>query len=280
MSDPRSSVVSMTGHRDSRVRPTLRALTEDLELPVPTVDVPLETVSHAVIARAQGIPAMQADNGAERILSLADRVWLKVKTGRYRGAVTNYIPDPELHKARWLTGWWLGFAGKRFQGDRRDAYVQAQARSSVTKDQSPSGVDTTWMLPTERDANRRAAEFAAREEVAMRRQVLAMIAESARTGRMLTTTYGHHSLEVLVKVPDNLTYLAIGLTGVHRVEELATLLDCVPGVPRESWGVEPGDVLGITPRPGQIVFSTILDPVELAPLLDEYPEGTLDVSGP
>lgn len=172
----------------------------------------------------------------------------------------------------------VGFVGIRAEGDRKDAYSRAIARSEAGREDSPSGVDTRWMLPAERDARRQIAEFAAREEAAMRHQVLAMIAESARTGRVLTTMYGHHSLEVLVKAPDNLTYLAVGITGVHRPEELAALLDCVPGVSRDSWGVEPGDVLGITPRPGQLVFSTILDPVELAPLLEQFPEGTLDIS--
>lgn len=111
----------------------------------------------------------------------------------------------------------------------------------------------------------------------MRHQVLASIAESARTGKTLTTTYGHHSLEVLVRAPDNLTYLAVGVTGVQRPEEIAALLDCVPGVLSAAWGREPGDVLGITPRPGQVVFSTILDPTELEPLLEAYPEGTLPI---
>lgn len=271
------SVGAMASDQGPPVRPTLRALTEDLALPIPPVDVQLHDVDHPIIVRAQSIPAKQADHGAERILSLSDRIWLKVKTGRYRGAVTHHAHDPELPKATWLSGWWLGFVGLRAVGDRRDVYAQAEARSTVEKDRVAAGIDTTWMLPTERDANRRAAEFAAREEAAMRHQVLAVIAESARTGRMITTTYGHHSLEVLVKVPDNLTYLAIGMTGVHRPEEIAALLDCVPGVHREAWGVEPGDVLGITPRPAQLVFSTILDPTELAPLLERYPQGTLDV---
>lgn len=259
------------------VRPTLRALTEDLELPLPTVDVPLEAVEHPVVQRAQSIPPRQSANGAERVLCLEDRVWLKVKTGRFRGAVTDFALDGDLPHARSLQGWWLGFVGLRAEGAKTDAYEAALKRSKVGKDQSRTGVDTSWMLPTDRDARRRNAEKWAREEAAMRHQVLATIAESARTGKTLTTTNGRHSLEVLVRAPDNLTYIAVGVTGVQRPEEIAALLDCVPGVPSTEWGREPGDVLGITPRPGQLVFSTILDPVELGPLLEAHPAGTLPI---
>lgn len=268
----------MVNSGSKRVRPTLRALIEDLGLSIPLVDDSLADLDHDIIQRAQGVPEKAAANGAERILSLKDRVWLKVKSGRWRGAATDYVHDPESPKSEWFSGWWLGFVGTRADGDRGDAYATARARSRVSKDKGSTGIDTGWMLPTARDANRRIAEFAAREEAAMYEHVRAAIAESARTGRVLSTIYGHHTLEVLVKAPDNETYLAVGMTGVYRAEEIAAVLGCIPGVAPDSWGAEPGDVLGITPHAGQVIYSTILDPRELGPLLEENPEGTLDIS--
>jgi len=111
----------------------------------------------------------------------------------------------------------------------------------------------------------------------MRRQVLATIVESAVSSRPITTLYGHHALTVLVKAPDNLTYLAIGVTGVSNDREIAALLACVPGVDPSEWGVEPREVLGLRPHPGQLIYSTALDPAVLAALMELYPPGTLTI---
>jgi len=80
-----------------------------------------------------------------------------------------------------------------------------------------------------------------------------------------------------VKAPDNLTYLAIGLTGVRHDREIAALLSCVPGVDPNEWGVEPSGVLGLQPHPGQLIYSTALDTAVLAALMESYPPGTVVV---
>jgi hypothetical protein len=69
----------------SPVRPTKRALS-DLRVEIPMIDVRLSDLEHPLIVRAQAMPDMVAANSVERILSLTDRVWLKVKTCAWRGA--------------------------------------------------------------------------------------------------------------------------------------------------------------------------------------------------
>lgn len=70
------------------VRPTLRCLSDDLAIaPLPTLDVRLEDLDHELIRKAQQSPELDAAGGSERIESVDDRTWLKVKTGQWRGAV-------------------------------------------------------------------------------------------------------------------------------------------------------------------------------------------------
>jgi hypothetical protein len=69
-----------------RARPTLRCLREDLALPVPRVDTPLEEITHPLLVKAT---ERFADEGTpqERISAIDDQVLFKVKVQRWRGAV-------------------------------------------------------------------------------------------------------------------------------------------------------------------------------------------------
>lgn len=69
------------------VRPTRRCL-DDLGVAVPHLTEPLHDVDHPLVKKSQNLPKQNAAGGAERIISLTDRIWLKVKTGRWRGAAT------------------------------------------------------------------------------------------------------------------------------------------------------------------------------------------------
>lgn len=116
------------------VRPTKRCL-GDLEADLPDLGVPLSEVIHQVITSAQALPEQRDAGGAERVVSLADRVWFKVKTSDHRAAATELrggeIPD-------WIPtskgAWWIGAAGRR-QNDspQRDFYA-------VLKRECTSGV--------------------------------------------------------------------------------------------------------------------------------------------
>jgi hypothetical protein len=50
----------------------------------------------------------------------------------------------------------------------------------------------------------------------------------------------------------------MGAEGFVHPEMIALMLTAVPGIKRDDWLEEPGGVAGITPRLGQIIWSTII----------------------
>lgn len=94
-------------------RPTLRCLREDLALPVPGVDTPLEEIVHPLLAKAA--ERFTGDQTArERISAIDDEVLFKVKVQRWRGAMW---VDHDLA--------WLVAAGQREEGSPDDVQVLA-----------------------------------------------------------------------------------------------------------------------------------------------------------
>jgi hypothetical protein len=91
------------------VRPTLRCLRNDLNLPLPTARVPLDEIDHPIIRKAAERFAAR-DTPHERIASIDDVVLFKVKTGRWRGAV--FCDEPGDDVLDWLA------AGIREEGAR------------------------------------------------------------------------------------------------------------------------------------------------------------------
>jgi hypothetical protein len=77
-----------------RVRPTLRCLREDLDIPVGPVDRPLDEIDHPLIAKAQEQFA-DPRTPHERIAAVDDQVLFKVKVGRWRGAIWPGPPATE-----------------------------------------------------------------------------------------------------------------------------------------------------------------------------------------
>src|SRR5262245_7793966 len=111
------------------VRPTRRCL-DDVGLPFPPLEHSLHLVKHPIIARAQQVPLEVAADGAERIVSIDDLVWFKVKASTFRGAVhklSEAQPQPPLivESNAW---WWIGAAGNRkADSGSDDFYAQLQA---------------------------------------------------------------------------------------------------------------------------------------------------------
>jgi len=69
-----------------RTRPTLRCLTDDLKLPVPVMNQPLDEIDHPILAKAR--EQFTSDEGRhERIRAIDDQILFKVKVQRWRGAV-------------------------------------------------------------------------------------------------------------------------------------------------------------------------------------------------
>lgn len=68
-----------------RVRVTLRCLQEDLEQPLPALDVDLGTLDHPLLDEARRV-APSAPTGQKRILSIPYPLVFRLRHGRWRGA--------------------------------------------------------------------------------------------------------------------------------------------------------------------------------------------------
>ncbi|WP_207207303.1 hypothetical protein [Xylanimonas protaetiae] len=146
----------MTESGSERVRPTRRCL-GDLGVDVPDLGLPLDEVDHPVVVAAQMVPKQRDAGGVERVLSLADRVWFKVKTGDRRAVVTHLsrVERPEDLPDR-VGAWWLGAAGRR-QNDspQRDFYASIQRESRTGRT-----VSTTWRSSLKASPTRRCSHAA------------------------------------------------------------------------------------------------------------------------
>ncbi|WP_205629520.1 hypothetical protein [Jiangella muralis] len=136
------------------VRPTKRCL-GDLDVDLPDLGASLSEVDEPVIVSAQAVPEQREAGGVERVVSLTDRVWFKVKTADRRAVVTELRGD-ELPE--WIPrsrgAWWIGTAGRR-QNDspQRDFYAVLQRECMTGKT-----VSTDHLLPADWDWNRLSAE--------------------------------------------------------------------------------------------------------------------------
>lgn len=249
------------------VRPT-RACMADLELRVPPINKPLCELDHDLIADAQRLPEAHAAGGVERVLTLKDRVWFKVKTGRWRGAATR-LPEADHTEAVSRVDaapWWMGAAGYRREGDPADFYAALTA--AVERE---GGSSDKW-LPTDWDWTRLDLEHAAAWETEIRRIVCELIARSLRSGHPYQAEFHSYSLTALARAADGDTYLAIGTENIADPKVFAVIINAIPGIDPASWMPEPNGVAGLNPDPGEIIWSTILPPAVAAQLLDSHSE--------
>ncbi|WP_022878502.1 hypothetical protein [Microbacterium sp. B19] len=255
------------------VRPTKRALT-DLGRSFPPLDVELHRVDDALIQKAQALPAEVAAGGAERVRSLSDRVWFKIKTNDLRGAA-GQVDTPAEFSSESSAGlpsaaWWIVAAGHR-QSDtkNRDFYARLEAESRRAAKGVPASVNSTHLVPTREDYRRWELEQIALVVIAMQSKVREVIARAAQTGKVWRASIGTFEIGALVKQVDNESYLAVTADGFWDAKALAVLLDAVPGVSAEDWQIEPSEVMGITPASGQVIYSTIIPADSLAAILNE-----------
>jgi hypothetical protein len=243
------------------VRPTKRCLA-DLGLSVPDLGQPLDEFDNPVVATAQTVPAHRDAGGAQRILSLSDRVWFKVKTGDQRAVVTQLHGDDLPVGLPPGTGsWWIGAAGRR-QADspQRDFYASIGRECAVGK----KTVSTAHLLPIDWDWKRFTAEQAVAWRREMRRMVIRLIATSLATGRLAVAEFRRHRVKALVRAEDgHEAYLAIIAEGIPDRQIFALLLDCVPGIAPDDWQAEPSPLAEMEPSPGEIIWSTLF-PSEIA----------------
>jgi hypothetical protein len=246
-----------------------------LSVGIPTLGVRLSELDHELIAEAQRLPEVHAASGADRVLSLSDRLWFKVKTGRWRGAATllpakdhALLDGPPVHPARW----WLGAGGFRRDGDPADFYASLEATAKREAKGSAATVCSDRWLPRKWDWERLQLEHAVAWEYQVRTVMGALIAQSLRTGRIYQADLMHYSVKAMARAFDGETYLIVGFDRLADPRVLAVILASVPGIEKDSWMVEPGGVVGIEPEPGEIVWSSILPPGVAAELLDAFPE--------
>ncbi|MHA7987814.1 hypothetical protein ACX9R5_18630 [Rathayibacter sp. CAU 1779] len=247
------------------VRPTKRCL-DDLELRFPPLDVPLHETEHDLIVKAQRLPDEFASGGAERVLAIDDRVWFKVKVGEYRGAGGQVVEVPEGMPPLW----WLVAGGlRRADSKDQDFYDALEAECRRAAKGTSATVDSSHLLPKDIDHRRWRTEQAALGVVALQRVVRELICRSAHSSGPVEATSQGQGLIAWVKSQDGETYLAIAAEGFLDPREIAVVLSAVPGMMAEDWQIEPGEVLGITPGVGQLVYSAMLPPESLAAMLDD-----------
>lgn len=245
------------------VRPTQRCI-DDLEVDLPHLGVPLNEIDHPVITSAQALPEQRDAGGAERVVSLTDRVWFKVKTSDHRAIATELRSGELPDGTQANTGsWWIGAAGRR-QGDspQRDFYAALKRECTSGKT-----VSTEQLLPSDWDWKRLSAEQAVAWRRAMKRMVIGLIATSLKTGHIAVAEFRSHRIMALVRASNgHEAYLAIVAEGIPDPQVIALLLDCVPGVDRDDWQAEPSSVGEMNPGPGEVIWSTLF-PSDIASVI-------------
>ena len=241
----------------ARVRPTRRCL-RDLASPTPDLGTPLDELPDAIVVAAQAIPEVRDAGGTERVLSLSDRVWFKVKTGNQRAVVTELRgPDLPVGLPESVGHWWVGAAGKRQQDSPQRDFYASIARECTTG----WTVSTLPLLPTKWDWDRLGGEQSIAWRREMKRIVIHLIAMSLRTGHLAIAEFHDHRIKALVRADNGHEgYLAIVAEGIPDPNVFALLLDCVPGVAPEDWQAEPSPLADMDPAPGEIIWSTLFPP--------------------
>lgn len=237
----------------------------DLGLPIPPISESLCGVDHPLIGQAQRLPETHAAGGAERILSLKDRVWFKVKTGRWRGAATR-LPDADradAGPAARQAPWWLGAGGYRRKGDPTDFYAALTAAW-----EREGGESDRWM-PARWDWTRLQLELAYEWEANIRRIVRELVTRSLRDGHPYRAEFEHYKVTALARARGQETYLVIGTENIADPKVFAIIINAVPGIDHSSWLPEPDGVTGLQPAPGEVVWSTIMPPSVAVRLLED-----------
>ncbi|WP_433246466.1 hypothetical protein ACQPYK_45295 [Streptosporangium sp. CA-135522] len=243
-----------------RVRPTLRVLRDDLELPIPSAQVPLETISHPLLDKAS---EQFADPGTphERIRAIDDVVLFKVKVRRWRGAVWADEPDAEVRT-------WLVAAGIREDGSGDDFYTAlessakaARARYNAERDQPlTTGTYSGHLLPNRDDHDRYRLEAATRFVLRLNSTVRDLARGSLRDGHEHAIDFPGFRLGIQIRADDgNETYAAIRITGSVPANLTAMILSRVPGCGVDGWFPE----YALPERhllPAEQAWSNIMDP--------------------
>lgn len=234
------------------VRPTQRCLS-DLGLSTPDLGTLLHELEHPLVMRAQQVPERARAGGAERIRSLTDRIWFKVKTSSWRGATGELD-----HVAEGISQtWWIAAAGER-QDDsaQHDFYARISAAAHLN---GPKSCSTDFLLPNDWDRRRLIAEAAVLAERVLRMHVQIAAGESLLNGDIRGFDVGDRNVRIRVQMlDDGEVYLAVGATGSIDASFMTTLFSAIPGLTGGDWIPEPSDALSFESAPGEILWSALI----------------------
>jgi len=229
-------------------------------------------VDHPIVTRAQQVPSEVAAHGAERVVSITDAVWFKVKTGHYRAAVHQLDPASELRPeiSAGSAWWWIGAAGVRKADSGAEDFYAQLAAECKRAGKGTGQVSSRQLLPTDQDLKRLRAELAAQTVVTIRDLVCGLVARSIRDGEQWSARLERYEISVLIRARQGEAYIAIVAEGFIDPDFLATILRSVPGIDAEDWMAEPGGAMGIQPGFGQIVWSAVIPPEYQSKIVDQY----------
>ncbi|MFF0943706.1 hypothetical protein ACFYE2_05705 [Kocuria sp. CPCC 205300] len=240
------------------VRPTIRVVKE-LEISLPTLDVGLHALEHPLIEKSQDVPSQVEAGRFERIKSMTDRTWFKVKVNDDRGGVAR-LDEPTRDQFQGF-GWWLGLCGKRVADSKQHNFYDNLPDSSSD------------YLPTEKDGKRLQLEMAY-----IFRQDLKRVARQAThlslvTGKVAVIEMDGQPFLIKARVRmlnSGEAYISVGYMGAANPNFTAFVLGAFPGVEASDWQVEPSEVVEIHPEPGEMVYSALLPTEVQCQLLDEF----------
>lgn len=247
-----------------RARPTLRCLLDDLSLPLPSVEEPLDEIDHPLLAKTSEQFA-DPDTPHERIRAIDDQVLFKVKVQRWRGAVWVDAPLP-----------WLVAAGWREVGSPEDFYVALAAAGQAARarhntNHRPALTTDTYtghLLPNRDDHVRYRLEAGIRLVRRLERLIPGLVRGSLRDGREHAADVDTFTVGVQVRADHgHETYVAIRITGSVPANLTQIILEIVPGCETDGWypeAVLPGRYLAANEQ----AWSNIMDTEAAAKLLD------------
>ena len=220
--------------------------------------MPLSTLDHPLIAKAQAIPDLVESHGAERIRAIADTVWFKTKVDDWRGAVTwvGSCPLPEIGIDR---SWWMGACGRRKEDSTRQDFYGCLPSSGQS------------LMPKELDWERWFAETMVAATAASQRIVRQAAAQSLRSGEIISFGFGPSEIDVHIRFQSSgEVYIAFKVTDVTDPRIYALLFSSFPCIPCDHWLMEPDGVAGLEPSDDEIIYSALIPHEEQINLLDEH----------
>ena len=249
-----------------RARPTVRCLRDDLKLPIPPIDKPLDELDHMLVSKAVQ-QFGDAGSARERIRAIDDQVLFKIKIQRWRGAV--WVDEDDENP-------WLIAAGLREDGSTDDFYEALAAgaraeRSRYNARTTPALTTETYsfgLSPNRDDHDRYAAEAAVRLIRHIQSTLEELLRASVLDGAEHTAQLSGADavIGILVRADNgHETYVAVRVIGSVPRDLLTVVLARVPGCDRDGWFPE----TSMPTRPsvaGEQVWSNLMDPATAAKL--------------